>query len=308
MANKIPPFLLARSAPCSIKQGMGKIKVPFLERGIDHLASVIKEGYAQWEFSSQNGFFQKIDARVKVLFLLFFILIVSLKKDVLPETYIWVFVFVLTLFSRLNIKKVYKRVLLLSSLFGFLIALPSAFNVITKGEIILHFIKLSRPYNFWIYHIPADIGITRGGIYGVAMLTMRVMNSLSLSFLVLNTTPFHEIIRALKVLKVPDSFLIIITLCYKYIFILSKTVEDIHLAKKSRIVRELSSTEAREWITGRMAFIFRKTRLRCEEVFKAMIGRGFSDTIKFYGFRKMRMVDWGAATFLFFAGILFLLI
>jgi cobalt ECF transporter T component CbiQ len=308
MPNKIPPFLLARSAPCSIKQGMGKIKVPFLERGIDHFASVIKEGYAQWEFSSQNGFFHKIDARVKVFFLLFFILIVSLKRDILPETYIWIFVFVLTLFSRLNITKVYKRVLFLGFLFGFLIALPSAFNVITKGEIVLPVARLSRPYSFWIYHIPADIGITREGIYGVAMLTMRVINSLSLSFLVLYTTPFHEIMRALKVLKVPDSFLIIITLCYKYIFILSKTVEDMHLAKKSRIVRELSHAEAREWIAGRMAFIFRKTRLRCEEVFKAMIGRGFSDSIKFYGFRKMCRADWCAATFLFFAGILFLLI
>ena len=92
----------------------------------------------------------------------------------------------------------------------------------------------------------------------------------------------------------------------KYIFIFSKTVEDMHLAKKSRIVRELSSTEAREWIAGRMAFIFRKARLRCEEVFKAMIGRGFSDSIKFYGFRKMRTADWCAAIFLFFAGILFL--
>ena len=131
------------------------------------------------------------------------------------------------------------------------------------------------------------------------MLTMRVINSLSLSFLVLYTTPFHEIMRALKVLKVPDTFLIIITLCYKYIFIFSKTVEDMHLAKKSRIVRELSNTEAREWIAGRIAFIFRKTRLRCEEVFKAMIGRGFSDTIKLYGFRKMRTADWCAAIFSF---------
>jgi cobalt ECF transporter T component CbiQ len=272
------------------------------------LASVIKEGYAQWEFSSQNGFFQKIDARVKVLFLLFFILIVSLKRDVLPETYIWIFVLMLTLFSRLSILKVYKRVLFLGFFFGFLIALPSAFNVITKGEIVLPVARLSRPYSFWIYRIPADIGITREGIYGVVMLTMRVVNSLSLSFLVLYTTPFHEIIRALKVLKVPDSFLIIITLCYKYIFILSKTVEDMHLAKKSRIVRELSHAEAREWIAGRMAFIFRKTRLRCEEVFKAMIGRGFSDSIKFYGFRKMCRADWCAATFLFSAGILFLFI
>jgi cobalt ECF transporter T component CbiQ len=308
MANKIPSFLLVQSTPGSVKQGTGKVKVPFLERGIDHLAGVIKTGYAQWEFSSQDGFFHKIDARVKVLFLLFFILIVSLKRDVLPEACIWIFVLMLTLFSRLSILKVYKRVLFLGFFLGFLIALPSAFNVITKGEIILPVARLSRPYNLWIYHMPADIGITREGIYGVAMLTMRVINSLSLSFLVLYTTPFHEIIRALKVLKVPDSFLIIITLCYKYIFIFSKAVEDMHLAKKSRIVQGSSNTEAREWVAGRIAFIFRKTRLRCEEVFKAMIGRGFSDSIKFYGFRKMRMSDWSTAIFLFFAGILFLLI
>jgi cobalt/nickel transport system permease protein len=306
MENRIPSFLLTQSTAGSFKQGKGRVRVPILERGVDHLAGVIRNGYAQWEFSSQNGFFQRIDARVKVLFLLFFILIVSLKRDVLPETCIWIFVFVLTLFSRLSILKVYRRVLLLGFVFGFLVALPSAFNLITKGEIILPIVRLPKPYNFWIYHIPTDIGLTREGIYGVAMLTMRVINSLSLSFLVLYTTPFHEIIRALKVLKVPDSFLIIITLCYKYIFIFSKTVEDMHLAKKSRILRELNPAEAREWIAGRMAFIFRKSRLRCEEVFKAMIGRGFSNSIKFYGFGKMRLPDWFAAIFLFFAAILFL--
>ena len=307
MENKIPSFLLTRSTAGSFKPGTGKIKVLFLERGIEHLAGMIRNGYAQWKFPSQNGFFQRIDARVKVLFLLFFILIVSLKRDILPEACIWIFVFVLTLFSRLSILKVYKRVLLLGFVFGFLVALPSAFNVITKGEILLPIVRFPRSYDFLIYHIPADIGLTREGMDGVAMLTLRVINSLSLSFLVLYTTPFHDVIRALKVLKVPDSFLMIITLCYKYIFIFSKTVEEMHLAKKSRIVRELKQGEAREWIAGRMAFIFKKTRQRCEEVFKAMIARGFSDSVKFYGFGKMRMTDWFAAIFFFFAAILFLL-
>jgi len=306
MTNRIPSFLLTRSTPGSFKQGKGTVKVPFLERGIDHLAGVIRNGYAQWKFSSQNGLFQRIDARVKVLFLLFFIVIVSLKRDVLSETCIWTFVFVLTLFSRLSILKVYRRVLLLGFVFGFLVALPSAFNVITRGEIIYPIVRLPKSYNFWIYHVPADIGLTREGIGGVVMLTLRVINSLSLSFLVLYTTPFHDVMRALKVLKVPDSFLIIITLCYKYIFIFSKTVEDMYLAKKSRIARELNRAEAREWTVGRMAFIFKKSRLRCEEVFKAMIGRGFSDSIKFYGFGKMRMADWYAATLLFFSAIFFL--
>jgi len=308
MPNKIPSFLLDPSPPGSFKLGRRKVNIPFIDGGINHLTSVIKKGYVQWELSSENGLFQKIDARIKVLFLLFFVIIVSLKRGLLPELYIGVFVFVLVLLSRLRIVTFYSRVLLLGFFLGFLVALPSAFNVITSGETIGPVVRISRPLNFWIYHIPADIGITREGIYGVTRLTLRVVNSLSLSFLVLYTTPFPEIVRALKVLKVPDTFLIIITLCYKYIFIFSKTVEDMYLAKKSRMAREVSNTEAREWIAGRIGFIFRKTRLRCEDVFKAMIGRGFSDTIKLYGFRKMRTSDWYAGTFLLFIGVLFLLI
>jgi len=308
MASRIPSFLLDRSRPGVFEQGRGKVKIPFVEGGISHLADVIKKEYVQWELSSGNGFLQKIDARIKVLFLLFFVMIVSLQRSLLPELYISFFVFILVLLSRLRIVMFYKRVFFLGFFFGFLVAFPAAFNVITKGEIIWPMIKISTPLNFFIYHIPADIGITREGIYVVARLTMRVINSLSLSFLVLYTTPFPEIIRALKVLKVPETFLIVITLCYKYIFIFSKTVEDMYLAKKSRMVREASNTEAREWIAGRIVFIFRKSRLRCEEVFNAMIGRGFSDTVKLYSIRKMHPKDWCVGILFLLIGVLFLLI
>jgi cobalt ECF transporter T component CbiQ len=308
MENKIPSFLLDQPSLIPFKPGKGKMKMPFIEGGIHHLAQVIKKGHLQWEFSSQNGLFQKIDPRIKVLFLLFYVMIVSLKRDVLPGLYIGGFIFILVLFSRIRIITFYSRVLFLGFFFGFLIAFPSAFNVITDGEIIGPVIRLSRSLNLWIYHIPAEIGITKEGIYGVIRLTLRVINSLSLSFLVLYTTPLPEIVRALKVLKVPDTFIMIINLSFKYIFIFSKTAEDMHLSKKSRMVREGTHTEAREWIVGRLAFIFRKTRLRYEEVFKAMIGRGFSDTLRLYGFPKMRSTDWVAGLFLMFTGVLFLLI
>ncbi len=142
---------------------------------------------------------------------------------------------------------------------------------------------------------------------GVAMLTMRVINSLSLSFLVLFTTPFPEIVRALKILKVPDTFLIIISLCYKYIFIFSKTIEDMYLAKRARMLREEDNRKAREWTAGRLALIFRKTQLRCEEVFRAMVGRGFSDSIRLYGLLRMRPTDWASGAVLFSIGLGFLL-
>jgi cobalt ECF transporter T component CbiQ len=278
----------------------------FIDSGISHLGKVIKTGYIQWELASKDGFFHRVDARIKVLFLIFFIIIVSLKKEIVPEICIAFFVFCLAAISRLNLFNFYKTVIPLGFIFGFLIALPSAFNVITKGEVILPIIHLSRSYDFWIYHVPGTIGITREGISGVVMLTLRVVNSVSLSFLILYTTSFSEIIRALKVFRVPDAVLMIITLTYKYIFIFAKTVEDMHLAKKSRMLDKVSDTEARKWIAGRIAFIFKKTQQRYEDVFKAMLGRGFSDTIKLYGFRKLTVIDRIVGLFLFFAGVIFL--
>jgi cobalt/nickel transport system permease protein len=306
MGNKVPAFLLERPSPAPPVPDGVKMKMPFIERGVHYLAYVIRTGYAQWENASTDNFFQRIDARIKVLFLLFFILIVSLKKDPGSEVLLGAFIFLLALAARLNFFNLCKRVFFFGFFFGFLIALPSAFNVITRGEVILPMLHLSRPHDFLIYRIPAEIGITREGAYGVAMLTLRVMNSLAFSFFVLYTTPFSEIIRALKVLRVPDTFLMIITLSYKYIFVFAKTVEDVHLAKKSRMARAVSNAEARRWITGRIVFLFRKTQQRCEEIFKAMLGRGFSGDIKIYGGKRLQTRDWVAGAALFLTGVLFL--
>jgi cobalt/nickel transport system permease protein len=306
MKSKMPSFLLERPSSDSFSRAGCGLKMPFIEKGMHHVAHVIKTGYIQWETASKNDFFQSIDARIKVLFLLFYVIIVSLKRDILPEVLIGLFVFTLAVISRLNIFSLYKRVLFFGFIFGFLIALPSAFNMITKGEIIFPLIHLSKPYRFWIYQIPEEIGLTREGMNGVMLLTSRVMNSLALSFFVLYTTPFPEIIRALKLLKIPDGFLMIITLSYKYMFIFAKTIEDMHLAKKSRLAGQVSNADARRWIAGRMAFIFKKIKLRYEETFKTMQSRGFSGSIKIYSVRKLRMHDWITGIILFSVGVLFL--
>ena len=307
MKTEIPFFLLSKPQQYSAKTTSTVSKAHLLDKGIDQFARLIKTTYVQWETARKEGFFQKLDARVKVLFLLFFVVIVSMKRSFFPEIAIVVFVFALAALSRLNLFSFYGRVIFFGFIFGFLIALPSALNIITGGEIVIPIAHLSKPYNFWIYHIPATVGITRQGIEGVAMLTLRVINSLSLSFLVIYTTPFPEIIKALKSLKVPDPFLMIITLAYKYIFIFAQTLEDIYLAKKSKII-EVSAAGARNWVAGRIAFLFRKTQVRCEEVFNGMLARGFSGDVMLYTYRKMTKKDIIAGSFLFITGLLLLLL
>jgi cobalt ECF transporter T component CbiQ len=304
--SEIPFFLLTKPHQYSAKTTGAVSRAPALDRGIDHLARLIKTTYVQWETARKEGFFQKLDARVKVLFLLFFIIIVSMKRSLLPEVTIGVFVFALAALSRLNLIAFYKRVMFFGFVFGFLIALPSSLNVITGGDVVIPIVHLPKPYHFWVYHIPETIGITRQGIEVVAMLTLRVINSLSLSFLVIYTTPFPEIIKALKSLKVPDPFLMIVTLAYKYIFVFARTIEDVYLAKKSKTI-EVNAAETRNWIAGRMAFLLRKTRVRCEDVFNAMLARGFSGNVSLYPYRKTTKKDLFIGSFLFFIGFLFLL-
>jgi cobalt/nickel transport system permease protein len=306
MKNDIPPFLLNTPSSSPLKKGGGKINLSYIDRGIEGFADVLKEGYMQWELSSKESFLHELDTRIKVVFWLFFIVIISLKKELLPEFCMFITVFTLVVLSRINLIKFYKKIFFLGFIFGFLIALPSALNVITQGKVLFPIITLSKPYDFWGYHIPKVIGFTEEGFSVVAMLTLRVLNSLSISFLVLYTTPFPEIIKALKVLKIPDTFLIIISLAYKYIFIFARIAADMHLAKKSRLVSAGKSAEARNWIAGRIAFIFRKTQLKCDDVFKAMVGKGFAGEIKLYQYQKIMGRDWIVGFFLFSLGLIFL--
>jgi cobalt/nickel transport system permease protein len=306
MKNDIPLFLLNTPSSLPPAKGGGKVSLSYLDKGVESFAGVLKEGYAQWESASGKGFFYELDTRIKVVFWLFFILVVSLKKDILPELGIFLTVFVILLSSRVNLLAFYKKVFLLGFVFGFLISLPSSLNMITHGKVIFPVIILPKTFDFWRYHIPGVIGFTAEGVSVVSILTLRVINSLSLSFLILYTTPFPEIIKALKVLKIPDAFLIIISLTYKYIFIFARIVSDMHLAKKSRLAGVVKSAEARTWIAGRIAFIFKKTQLKCDEVFKAMIGRGFSGEIKLYRYQKIRGRDWVIGFFLFMVEIAFL--
>jgi cobalt ECF transporter T component CbiQ len=306
MKNNIPAFLLQSATSDTNSFGRGRVKTSFIDKGIHHAAQIIQTGYVQWESASKDNLFQGIDARIKVITLLFYIIIVSLKKDIMSEALIGVFVFILTIIGRLNVLSFYKRVIFFSFIFGFIAALPSAFNIIISGEIIFPIIHLSKAHHIWIYQIPKDIGLTSVGITAVTMLTLRCMNSMSLTLFVLSTTTFPEIIKALKVMRVPDAVLMIITLSYKYIFIFAKIVEDMHLAKKSRLIEQLSLAEGRSWVSGRIAYIFKKTTLRCEEIIKAMLSRGFSDNIKIYGLKKLCARDWTTGAIFLIIGIVFL--
>lgn len=262
-----------------------------IEKGISTAGRVITQAYAQWETASAKGLMQSLDPRVKLLFLISFVLLVSIRKEPGAQLFIFAFAIALALFSRVDMVSFLKKTFSIAFFFGLLVGLPALLNIFVQGDVVLKLFSLSRPYEFFVWKIPSEIGITEQGIYSVSMLFLRVLNSAALSLLVVFTTPFQELLRALKAIRVPDMVVVTIALSYKYVFLFARTVSDMHLGKKSRTLCAASAAEERRWAADRMALLFKKTTGRCEAMHSAMVSRGLSDGFKVMPGAVMNSVD-----------------
>jgi cobalt/nickel transport system permease protein len=289
--NDLPPFLLVkenRSTDINYKKDQ---TFTLIDKTLKNVSQFIKTVYIQSDTASKDGFLQKIDARIKVIFLLSFILIISIVREIPQEILISVFLLFMYIFSRINLLEVYKKIFFFSFFFGFIIIAPASLNLVTKGETLFTIVRFNSVHRFWIYQIPETIGITREGCILVIRFYLKVANSLSLTLLIFYTTPFNEIIRAFGILRVPQLFLMIITLSYKFIFILSQTTEETYLALKSRWWKYSGLSDANNLVGGRIVYIFQRSWARYEEIYKAMIARGFSGKVNLCYLKKFQWQD-----------------
>jgi cobalt/nickel transport system permease protein len=291
MNSVLPSFLQTSENRLRSISDKKKGTFPFIDKTLKNVAGFIKTGYIQNDTASKKGLFQQLDARIKVIFLLFFIVIISFQQNIPRQLFITAILFILYVLSWINLAVVYKKLFLFSFFFGFLVIVPACLNIITDGKIIIFLIRFNAPHRFWFYHLPSTIGLTKEGCILVTKFFLRVFNSLALAILIFYTTPFNETIKALGTFRVPQLFLMVITLAYKFIFILSQTTEETYLALKSRWWSSPGVSGANELVAGRIVYIFRRSWLKYEEIYKAMLARGFSGKVNLCYPKKFRWKD-----------------
>ncbi len=286
----IPGFLLQNENP-GFRGSKGK-SLSFIDRTIKGMVSFVSATFLQWQLSGRKGFLQRRDSRVKVIFMLLYLILISLVHSVSLQLILFALLFFLSISSRVGLFTFYRKIILVGFFFGFLIFAPALLNVFAPGKPVLTLFRFSGARHFWIYTVPPEIAITREGILLVARLTLRVINSVTLVMLVVSTTTFERVVKSLSVLGVPDLFLLTLTLSYRFIFILSQTVAKTYTAMKIRWWDRGDAGQAGALVAGRVGYLFRKTWNHYEMVWQSMVARGFTGKVNFCYFDRPGLADY----------------
>ena len=222
-----------------------------------------------------DSFLHRADARVKLVVTLGFIFsMTSLPPGAWPAFGVMlVLVWGIAAFSGIGTARVIRRSLLAVPFM--LIALPTVFT------------KAGTP----IFELDLGVGHltgTREGAEFFASVLLKSWASVTAAVLLTATTPQVRLLDALRSLRVPPIILSIVSLMYRYIFVLVDEAQRLMRARKARSValgpRPGGTIAWRARVTGGMAgSLFVRTLDRGERIYMAMLARGYDGQVRASG-------------------------
>jgi cobalt/nickel transport system permease protein len=265
----------------------------FTDRLIATLAAWIERAFTSDELARRPGLLQRLDPRVKLVTLVALIVVAALSSNLAVLGVLLALAMALVLASRIGLAQFAGRAWVFIPLFTAAIMLPAMFNVVTPGRAVVTFWSGGAP--FW--PLPATLAITAQGLLVVARLILRVTTVVSFAVLLTLTTPWADLFKAMRVLGVPRTFVFVLSVAYRYVFTLVRLVQDMAVARRARSVGRASSREDRRFAGAAVAAVFGKSQATSEEVYLAMLSRGFTGEARSLSTWRLRRLDlvWAAA-------------
>jgi len=256
----------------------------FIERSLLGALNFFKESIFSEEFALRQGFLQSIDPRIKTLTILLFLVAVLFIKNIQLLIYLYLFCLLLVLLSKIKLGFFLKRTWIFIPLFSLFIAIPALFSIFSPGEPLLSF----RIFG-------AKLMITRQGLAAAALFVMRVLTSVSFVILLGLTTRHFELLRVLRIFRIPQVFVMTLGMCYRYIYLFVETVENTYLAIKSRVGTNLHYKHGQKIVGWRIASLWQRSVQLNNEVYNAMLSRGYTGEPRILEEFRVNAKDWAWA-------------
>ena len=200
-----------------------------------------------------------MDARVKLYGVLLMIVSCAFSHDVNFIALVYFLSLAFAYKSEVLSGSFFRRIWIFMPFYTALIAIPALF--VTPGE----------P---WL-ELSGSLTITLQGARVALLLLLRVAASVSFMFLLIITTSWPTLLKALRSLGFPRLLIFLLAVTYRYIYVLLHTANSLFLARKSRAVGYESWRTTWQWLGSLVGALLGKSFHLSNEVYLAMRSRGF---------------------------------
>jgi cobalt/nickel transport system permease protein len=275
----VPKWMHAASEPgpggSGPPAGSGKRVSGFSQEAAHSLFSLLERMLFQETTVGSEGMLQSLDPRAKLLCALVLLVAVSFVQNLWLLGGLYAGVLVVALVSGVDGFLFLKRVWFFVPVFTGAMALPATLSWVTPGNPLWTLHQFDQELRLGSMTLPATLAITDTGLAVAGRFVFRVAVSVSVVVLLVMTTRWQGLLRALRVLGVPHFFVFALHMCYRYIHLLLRLLLDLHLGRRSRTLRRSRWMQDQAWMANRAGYLFKRSERLSESVYQAMLSRGF---------------------------------
>ncbi len=253
----------------------------FIERSIRGAFLFFREALLSQEYASYRGFLQSLDPRIKAVTFLSLCVAVLVTSNIYALAFLYLACILLAAFSGIRPGFFLKRTWVFIPLFSLFIAVPALFSFISPGEALFSFslggLKLI---------------ITRQGLSSAALFVSRVVVSVSFVVLLSLTTKHFALLKVLRIFKVPQVFVMVLGMSYRYIYLFVEIVDNTYQGIKSRVGRALHYRKGQAIVAWNIATLWQRSLKLSDDVYSAMLSRGYTGEPVIEDEFKTSFKDW----------------
>ncbi|MEI7833769.1 MAG: cobalt ECF transporter T component CbiQ [bacterium] len=290
----LPQWMLADNTIAANAVTRPARKSSIVRRALGSFANIMRELLDNEAVAARPGLLQGVDARAKVIGLLGLLVVATLAHRPATLAIMLLVGITLALLSQVPPRRLLSAWLAVP-LFSAAIMLPALLNVITPGNAILTLWPAHTVIGPWTF---ADgISVTDSGLFVAGRFLLRLTVCVTLALLLTTTTPVARLFRGLRALGVPQLFVTLLGMMSRYLTVFIRAAEEIHLAKISRSPGSGSLRQEQAWVAGGMGSLYRRTRTLGDDIYLAMVARGYTGEIHLLDEPRFELSDWAFLMF-----------
>lgn len=261
----------------------------FVRRALVRFAGFLADPLLGESGPERTGFFQRMDPRAKVLGFLGLIVTTTLLSKGWALGLDAALCLSLALAAQVPARRL-AGAWVAVPLFSALVMVPATLNLITPGDVVA---PLWHPgcAKLGPWAMPSVVGITASGIEVAGRFAARSLLCVTLALLMASTARPDRLCRGLRALGVPRAFVMLLTMMERYLDVLVRAAEEIHMAKVSRTIAPGSLRQEQAWVASGVGSLFRRSRALGNAVYLAMLSRGFTGEVRLLEEGRWRLSD-----------------